>query len=118
VDSGAEDALEEFAFEKNWIAIEVFAEARAGFFGVDEADGDALLDQVGEDFEEGDEGFFATHGGFCDVEILDVGGDDPEEALRFGDEFLDDAVVDLFVEEEFGHEMKMHHGGAEDTEII
>ena len=64
---------------------------------MDEADGHAFLDEVAEDFEEGDEA--AT---LLDMEVFDVGGDDPEKLFGGGDQFLDDPLVDVFVEEEGG----------------
>ena len=79
--------------------VEVFAEAGAGFFGVDEADGDTVGDEIGED---GDEGFEAFATG-VDVEVLEVGGGDPEELLCGRDGLEDDPLVDLFVEKQIMH---------------
>jgi hypothetical protein len=98
VDTGAEDAFEEVALDEGGVAVEVLAKAGAGFFGVEEADGDALVDEVGEDFEEGDEA-----AAFFDVEVFEVGGDDPEEFLGPGEHVHDNAFVDFFVEDEVGH---------------
>lgn len=44
VDAGAEDALEEVAFDKGGVAIKVFSKYGAGFFCVDQSDGDAFFE--------------------------------------------------------------------------
>lgn len=74
VNARAEDALEEMAVDEVRVAIKVSPKARARFFGVHEADVDTLLDQVGKNFEQGDEAFALGH-----MEVFDVGGDDPQE---------------------------------------
>lgn len=68
------------AFEvgrENLIAVEIFAEIRAGFLGVNESHAYATLEQSGELSEQRNR--FAV---LFDVNILDVGGADPE---RFAD---------------------------------
>lgn len=47
VDAGAENTLEEVALDECGVAVEVLPKARAGFLGVEEADGDAFIDEVG-----------------------------------------------------------------------
>lgn len=98
VNAGAEDALEEIALDEGGVAVEVLTKAGAGFLGMEETDGDAFVDKVGEDFEEGDEA-----AAFFDVKVFEVGGDDPEEFLSPGKHVHDDALVDFFVEDEVGH---------------
>jgi len=98
VDAGAESAFEEIAFDECWVAVEVFAEARTGFFGVDEADGDSVFDKFCEAGEKWDGAFSAD-----DVHVFDVRGDDPDELTGGGDLFFDDAAVDRIVEDEFSH---------------
>ncbi len=98
VDSRAKDAFEEIAFDESGVAVEVFPETGAGFFGVEEADRNAGVDEVGEDFKKWDEAAF-----FFDMEVFDVGSDDPEEFLGTGKHVDDDALVDVFIEDEIGH---------------
>ena len=98
VDAGAEDALEEFALDEGGVAVEVFAESRAGLFGVEKADRDAFVDHVGEDFEQGDEATALFH-----VQVFEVGGDDPEEFLGPGEHFDNHLLVDVFVKNELDH---------------
>ena len=100
VDAGAENAFEEFAFDEGGVAVEVFAKSRAGFFGMKESDCDASFYEVGEDGEKGD-----VAASFFDVEVFEVGSNDPEVMLSIWHEVLDDAVIDLVVEDEFGHEV-------------
>jgi hypothetical protein len=38
------------------------------------------------------------------MHVLDIGGHDPQEPLGLGNLFQNDPAIDLFVEEEFGHE--------------
>ena len=98
VDAGAENTLEEFALQECGIAVKVFTEAGARLLGMKEADGDSSLDEVGKDGQERD-----VAAPLLDVQVFEVSGDDPEETLSLGDQLLDHAVVDLLVEEEFGH---------------
>ena len=46
VNARAEDALEEIALDERRIAIEVFAEARSRFLGMEEANGNSFVDEV------------------------------------------------------------------------
>ena len=46
VDPGAERPFEEITFNKSGVAVKVFPKTRAGFLGVKEADGDALVDEI------------------------------------------------------------------------
>jgi len=98
VNTRAEDALEEIGLDECWIAIEVFAESGAWLFGVEEADGNALLNEVGEDFEKGDE-----TSSFFHVEVFDVRRDNPEESLSLWDEIHEDTLVDILVKDQVGH---------------
>jgi len=92
VNARAEDALEEIGLDECWIAIKVFAKSGAWLFGVEEADGNALLNKVGEDFEKGDE-----TSPFFYVEVFDVRRDNPEESLSLWDEIHEDTLVDILV---------------------
>ena len=65
---------------------------------MEEADGDSFADHVGEDFEQGDKA--AT---LFDVEILEVGGDNPKEFFGPGEHFDDHLLVNVFIEDEVGH---------------
>ncbi len=98
VNARAEDAFEEVTLDEGGVFVEVLAKAGSGFFGVEESDGDAFVNEVGEDLEEGDKA--AT---FFDVKVLEVCGDDPEEFFSAGEHVDDDALVDFFVENEVGH---------------
>ena len=98
VDAGAENALEKFAVDERGIAVKVLPESRAGFLGVEESDRDPVVDHVGENFEEGNKA--AT---FFNVEILEIGGDDPEEFFGPGEHFDNHPLVDVFIENEVGH---------------
>ncbi len=46
VNARAEDALEEIALDERRIAIEVLAEARSRFLGMEEANGNSFVDEV------------------------------------------------------------------------
>jgi hypothetical protein len=55
---------------------------------------------LGENFEKG------MNRLLFDVEGLEVGGHDPQEAGGAGNHFHDDPLVDVFIEDEFGHRGK------------
>ncbi len=46
VNAGAEDSLEEVAPDEGGVFIKVLPEAGSGFFGVEETDGDTLMNEV------------------------------------------------------------------------
>ena len=100
VDARAEHAFE--AVEEGGVAVEVLAESGAGFFGVDEADMDAALDQIGE-FAQKRPGGFAAH----DEEVFEVGGANPQAVLHGACAQQHIVVVrlvgDIAVEEGGGH---------------
>lgn len=98
MNSRAEDAFEKVAIDERGVSVEVFPEPRTGFLGMEKADGDAVVDEVGEDFEQGDEAASFFH-----VEVLDVGGDDPEKLLSAGKHVDDDALVNVFIKNKVGH---------------
>lgn len=102
VDAGAKDTFEKIGVDEGGVAIEIFAESRAGFLCVEEADGDSFIDEVREDFEKGNEAAAFFH-----VEVLNVSGDDPEEALCTRNHFYDYALVDVFVEDEVVHVLRV-----------
>lgn len=113
VDAGAEDALEEIGLDEGGEAVEIFAESWSWFLGVEETDGDSVIHEVGEDFEKGDEA-----SAFLDMEVLDVSGDDPEKTLGVWDHLDDDALVDFFVEDKFGHRVLEEDGGIFESDKI
>lgn len=98
VDARAEDSLEEIGFNEVGIFVEVLSEAWPGFLGVDQANGDAVADEIGEDLKKGD--VAAT---FPDVHVLDVSRDDPEVFFSMWKKFDENALVNFFVEEDFVH---------------
>jgi len=63
-------------FGESGEAVEIFAKARAGFFGVNEPDVEAVFDSVSECLQEGN----GTIPGF-DVQVFDIGGADPQGAF-------------------------------------
>lgn len=73
VHAWAEDAAKEVALDEVGEAVKVSSEAWAGLFGVDEPDFDSFADFACEDLEKGDE-LFTT----ADVQIFEIGGDEPE----------------------------------------
>ncbi len=96
VDAGAEDALE--AVNEVGVFVEVAAEEGAGLFGVEEADFDVAAGEAGEDFEDGDE--LAV---LVDVEVLEVGGGEPEELLGRRDVSANDFIINPAVGQKGEH---------------
>jgi len=74
VDAGAENAFEEIGLDEGGVAVEVFSESGAWLLSMKKSHCDPVLNEIGKDFEKGDK--FAS---FCNVQILDVCGDDPEK---------------------------------------
>ena len=73
------------------VFIEIFAEARTGLFGMNQPDFESVFDPVGEGVQEGD----GAVAGF-NVQVLDVGGADPQGAFRL-QRFKQHVGVVLFV---------------------
>jgi hypothetical protein len=63
---------------------------------VHQADGDSAIDQVGQYFQQRHEA-----PAFGNMQVLDVGGDDPEKLPGLRQEFDNNTAVDGFVEEKF-----------------
>lgn len=96
VDARAEDAFKKIAIDQVRVSVEVLAEARSGFLGMHQANGDPAMDQIRQDFQQGHKTPVLGN-----MQVLDVGRDDPEEFPRLRQKFDNHAAVDGFIEEEF-----------------
>jgi hypothetical protein len=61
-----------------------------------QTDGDSAFDEIGKDFQQGHEAAAFRH-----VQVLDVGGDDPEKLLRLREKLQNHPAVDGLVQQEF-----------------
>ena len=94
----AERALEEVALDECRIAVEILAETRTRFLGMDQADGDPVLNQFRKDGKEWDRSL-ATD----DMHVLDICGDDPQKPPGGRNLLLHDPCVNGLVENQFCH---------------
>ncbi len=94
----AEDALN--TVDKGGVSVKILTEGRAGLFGMEQADGDLSLDEVGKDFQEGNHA-----AAFIDVQVFEVAGAEPDKFLRPGDFRQDYPVIDFAI----GNEITLCH---------
>lgn len=92
VQPGAEHALELLPGEQLGKTVEILAESWTGFLGVHESDGNSGTDQFGEHRQKRDK---ASAPG--DVQVLQIGGGDPEKFSRLGDLLHDETGVVITV---------------------
>ena len=94
VHAGTEDALH--PVNQILVAIEIAAKQRARLLRVQQADLDPPARQFGQHAKEGNHALPAR-----DMQVLEIGGRQPEKLLRTGDRLLNDPFVNLKIADEF-----------------